>query len=70
MIKEIETHCEDVICLSQNFLDLPVETFQAICDSGSIQQMAEKSTELIEQKQIDVSANLEDVEEADGVSAR
>jgi len=32
MIKKIEVHCDDVICLSQNFLQLTSDQFENICD--------------------------------------
>lgn len=32
MIKEIESHCDDVICLTQNFLQITQEQFEDLCN--------------------------------------
>ena len=47
MIKEIEVHCEDVICLSQNFLQLSKQQFDSICAQQTVDMIVrETATEL------------------------
>lgn len=36
MIRSIEAHCDDVICLTQNYLQLSQDQFQAICDPEKV----------------------------------
>ena len=36
MIKDIEAHCDDVICLTQNFLQLTPEQFDSICNQQEV----------------------------------
>jgi hypothetical protein len=56
MIKEIETHCEDVICLTQNQLCLTPEAFLKICDATQIESLGPKDSELIDSKQSNLCA--------------
>ena len=44
MLKEIESFCEDVICLTQNVLKLSQEQFRAICASEEIDRVIEDSS--------------------------
>ena len=41
MLKDIEMHCEDVICLSQNALCLSPEQFTVICSSLELDKMTD-----------------------------
>lgn len=54
MIREIESHCDDVICLAQNFLQLTPSQFEAICNEEQVDQvMTQTEAELLQkQKQL------------------
>ena len=62
MLRDIETHCEDVICLAQNYLQLTLAQFKAICESDEIERIVENSTVEIGEKQRQVMENLADPE--------
>jgi len=51
MLRDIETHCEDVICLAQNYLQLSLVQFKAICESDEIERIIEDNMEEIGEKQ-------------------
>ena len=36
MIKDIESHCDDVICLTQNFLQISPEQFEDLCNQDKV----------------------------------
>lgn len=36
MIRDIESHCDDVICLTQNFLQITPEQFQNLCNQEQV----------------------------------
>ena len=62
MLRDIETHCEDVICLSQNYLQLTLVQFKSICESDEIERIIENSNEEIGEKQKQVMENLNEPE--------
>ena len=43
MIKEIESHCDDVICLSQNFLEIDPEQFDALCNQEQVELIVKET---------------------------
>ena len=60
MLRDIEIHCEDVICLAQNYLQLTLNQFQAICESEEIERIAEGGADGVDEKQRQVMENLAD----------
>ena len=51
MIKEIEVQCDDVICLSQNFLQLSAEQFDSICAQSTIDMIVREATAELKSKE-------------------
>ena len=45
MIKEIESHCDDVICLSQNFLEITPEDFDVLCNQEQVELIVRETDE-------------------------
>lgn len=39
MIRSIELHCDDVICLAQNYLQLTQEQFEFLCNHQAVDQI-------------------------------
>jgi len=50
MLREIETYCEDVIVLSQNYMSLTAQQFQDICQFQNLQNVVQDDAENINQK--------------------
>ena len=51
MIKDIEAHCDDVICLTQNFLQLSPDQFSALCNQEQVDLIIQETDALLQQKQ-------------------
>lgn len=43
MIRSIELHCDDVICLAQNYLQLTQEQFEVLCNHQSVDQIVSQT---------------------------
>lgn len=61
MIKEIETHCEDVICTAQNSLNLTTDAFMKVCDSSA--ELSSGQQQLVDSKQEDIGEKIDPDEE-------
>lgn len=58
MLSQIEIYCEDVICLTQNVLQLSKEQFRAICASEEIDKVIEDSESGLKNKEKTVRETL------------
>jgi hypothetical protein len=50
MIKEMETHCEDVIFTTQTVLNMTPESFVTLCSSTDVSTLGSGDTDLIDEK--------------------
>ncbi len=51
MIKDIESHCDDVVCLSQNFLKLTQEQFGNLCNQENVDMIVSQTESELQVKQ-------------------
>ena len=58
MIKEIESHCDDVICLSQNFLEITPEHFDELCNQEQVELIVRETDEELQQKQLSLHRQI------------
>ena len=62
MIKEIETHCEDVICTAHNSLNLTSDAFMKVCDATT-ELTSGQQQQLVDSKQDDIGEKIDPDEE-------
>ena len=58
MIKDIESHCDDVICLSQNFLQITPEHFDALCNQEQVDMIVRETDAELQQKQLSLHREI------------
>ena len=58
MIKDIESHCDDVVCLSQNFLKLTQEQFNDICNQDKIDMIVSQTETELQSKQTTLGRDI------------
>jgi hypothetical protein len=56
MIKEMESHCEDVIFTVQSCLNMAPNAFIKLCDPSQISNLDSNEKDLLEEKQNDVGS--------------
>ena len=58
MIKDIESHCDDVICLSQNFLQITPEHFDALCNQEQVDMIVRETDAELQRKQLSLHREI------------
>lgn len=66
MIKDIEVHCEDVICLTQNFLQISPEQFDTVCNQQEVELIVKQTETQLVKKQEQLHRDI--LEDADDSS--
>ena len=51
MIKDIEQHCDTVICLVQNYLQVTAEQFDSLCSQEQVEIFMKQTESELKQKQ-------------------
>ena len=73
MIRDIESHCDDVICLTQNFLKLPHACFQSLCNQEQVDLIISGSEDELHHKQEalrrEIAASMEDDDDSSSSAA-